>query len=69
MRVAAMKCYRCKRLIGTPARVIPINGGEAAYGYRCAVKAGLITPRDRHLFSPQIKQTADDPLQLKLDLT
>lgn len=64
-----MKCTRCKRLVLHPAKVVPVNGGQEVWGRICAIKAGLLTPRSRGLFSPAIKQPDPDPLQMKLEFS
>ena len=64
-----MKCIRCERPLTNPAKVVDTALGPQGWGRVCAVKAGLLNPKLRGIFSPAIKQPETDPRQMSLDLT
>lgn len=63
-----MRCISCGRTLTNPARTIQTAGGVVGWGRVCAVRAGLMTPKLRGIFSPAIKQPEPDPRQMKLEL-
>lgn len=42
-----MKCIRCNHPLLTPAVSIPARGGPLLYGPKCAMKAGLLEPKQK----------------------
>lgn len=63
-----MKCISCGRALSNPARTIQTSDGVVGWGRVCAIKAGLLNPKLRGIFSPAIKQPETDPRQMSLDL-
>lgn len=63
-----MKCISCGRKLAHPVRTIQTESGVVGWGRVCAVKAGLLTPVLRGIFTPAKKQPEPDPNQLTLDL-
>lgn len=63
-----MRCVSCGRTLTNPARTVETTSGTVGWGRVCAVRAGLLDPKLRGIFSPAIKQPEPDPLQMTLDL-
>jgi hypothetical protein len=69
-----VKCIRCGRALDIPTVQIRTRAGLAAWGPKCARKAGLLpermtTTRAASKTAPARRRTADDENQMQLELT